>query len=225
MLRRLARTAVVTGVGCIAALAQTAPAPSREILPLPFIEPQSLPPKPNLTLPDGALTPGEKVDLTIRKLYSPQTFANRLLRAGMHHWQDYPEEWGQGWDAFGRRFASRYSKMALREGIQLGTDIIAKTDPRYDRCACSGFLPRVGHAWKRVVVARKDYGGETLNWANFTGAYVTQVISDQWYPDRLNNPGHHLKGGTMYLTWQGTTNMVREFWPEIKRAVTFGKKK
>jgi hypothetical protein len=167
------------------------------------------------------LSPSEKVQLTIRNLTSPQTAANRLIRAGYHQLTDYPTEWDTDAGGFAQRFASRYAKMALREGIQLSTDIAFKTDPRYDRCKCSGFRRRSAHAFKRVFVARTDSGGQMINVSNLAGAYVTQIISDQWYPSRLNTWDHHFKGGSTYLGFQVGSNMLKEFWPEIKRVLPF----
>jgi len=132
---------------------------------------------------------------------------------------DHPEEWQSGMKGYGQRLASRYGRLAVRNGIQLSTDIAFKIDPRYDRCDCTGFFPRTGHALKRVLVARRDDGTEMISVSNLAGAYVTPMITDQWYPDRLNTWHHKAHTGTWFLGWRGVSNIVKEFWPEIKRTV------
>jgi hypothetical protein len=43
------------------------------------------------------------------------------------------------------------------------------------------------------------------------------MITDQWYPARLNTWQHKLESGTWFLGWRGVNNMVKEFWPDIRR--------
>jgi hypothetical protein len=143
------------------------------------------------------------------------------MLATINQLQDHPLEWDQDLAGFGQRFASRYARLAIRNAIQLSADIAFKTDPRYDRCTCSGFRARSGHALKRVLVARTDYGGDMISIRNLAGAYITPMITDQWYPPRLNTWGHKLESGTWFLGWRGATNMLREFWPEISRTLRF----
>jgi hypothetical protein len=136
--------------------------------------------------------------------------------AGYSQWDNYPEEWGQGWDAYGKRFANRMGRMAIRNTIRLGLDVTMKTDPRYDRCDCSGFS-RVVHAAKRVVIARSDYGGETFATARVVSGVVTPWIVYEWYPDRLNTTPRKFASAGGYLGWRVVNNVVAEFWPDVRR--------
>jgi hypothetical protein len=122
-------------------------------------------------------------------------------------------------EGYGKRYASRWGRMAIRNGIELGADLTFKTDPRYDRCDCIGFTARSGHALKRILVARRDNGTEMVSVSRLAGAYVTPMITDQWYPARLNTWDHKLWSGTEFLAWRGVSNMVKEFWPDIKRTL------
>ena len=194
--------------------------PAPEKVPLPIIGSRILPPQPGRTIAADALTAEEKARLALRNTFGTRALVNRLVLTGMNQWQDHPEEWPQGVDGFGQRFASRFGRLAVRNAIQLSVDVAMKTDPRYNRCDCDGFLPRAGHALKRVLVARTDYGGQTINASRLAGAYVTPMITDQWYPGRLNTWSHKLESGTWNLGWRGATNILREFWPEIRRTLS-----
>ena len=105
----------------------------------------------------------------------------------------------------------------VRNAVQLSTDVAFKLEPRYDRCDCVGFGARTRHAWRRVIIARRDNGGEMLNVSRFAGAYIPPMITDQWYPDRLNTWEHKLEAGSLFLALRGVNNMIKEFWPDIKR--------
>jgi hypothetical protein len=187
-------------------------------LPIPISSPRAL--LPGTIEP---LTAQQKAARALKNSLGWKALANRALLAGIVHCQDQPEEWPGDIEGYGMRFGHRMARLAVREAIQLGADVTFKTDPRYDRCDCSGFLARTGHAWKRVLVARKDNGGETISISRLAGAYVTPIITDQWYPDRLNTWSHKLESGSMFLMWRGVTNMIREFWPEVSRKVPMAK--
>lgn len=181
-------------------------------LPLPLVSPRVL--QPGTMEP---LSPREKVARALRNTFGPKSIANRLLIAGINQWQDSPEEWPQGMEGYGMRFGSRMGRLAVRNAVQLGADLAFRTDSRYDRCDCVGFLSRTSHAWKRVFVTRKDAGGETIAISNFAGAYIPPMVTYQWYPDSHNTWRNKMQAGTEFLGWRGIGNMVREFWPEISR--------
>jgi hypothetical protein len=187
---------------------------STRTLKFPLVEPVAIVPERAITA--EALTSGDKARLMLKGSFGTYALLNRALMAGYSQWEDHPEEWGQGWDAYGKRFANRVGRMAIRNSMRLGLDIALKTDPRYDRCACSGFS-RVAHAAKRVVIARSDYGGETFATARVVSGVVTPWIAYSWYPDRLNTTERKLMSGTTYLGWRVVNNVVAEFWPDVKR--------
>lgn len=190
-----------------------------KVLPLPLVSPRVV--NSTVTAP-GALTPAEKAQLAIKNTFGPRAIANRLLLAGINQWQNHPEEWPGGMEGYGMRFGNRMGRLAIRNAVRLGTDVAFRLDPRYDRCDCSGFLSRTRHAWKRVIVSRTDSGGQAFAVSNFAGAYVPPMLTDQWYPDRLNTWQHKFESGTWNLGWRGATNMLREFWPEVKRGFRRG---
>jgi hypothetical protein len=193
---------------------QTRQRPDEVELPIPISSPRAL--QPGTVEP---LTPKQKLNRTVKNIISAQGLANRGLVAGWDHlWRD-PEEWGGNPDGYGKRYVASYGRMAVRQGIQLSTDVAFGLEPRYDRCNCTGFLARTGHAWRRIIISRTDRGGETFAFSNFAGAYVTPLISDQWYPASKNTWNHKWTSGTSFLALRGVTNMLREFWPDVRRKV------
>jgi hypothetical protein len=61
-----------------------------------------------------------------------------------------------------------------------------------------------------------------FGFSNFTGAYVTPFITYTWYPDRLDTTRRKIDSGTLNLGWRGVSNMIKEFWPDVKRGVRRG---
>ena len=221
---RLARTRLKSKVallicltGCVA-FAQQTPKPQNRAdeleIPLPISSPRAL--APGDIVP---LSPRDKARRALRNTIGPQAIANRFLVAGYNHLLDDPEEWSGNLDGLGQRFASRMGRLAVRQGVQLTTDIAFGIDPRFDRCDCRGFWPRTLHSWKRVVVSRRDYGGEIIAVSNLAGAFIPPMITDQWQPASENTWKEKWQSGVSFLYLRAGTNMLREFWPEISRAL------
>jgi len=117
---------------------------------LPLMVTSSLPPSPRNEL---ALSPREKVADTIKHTIGPSAPLDRAFLAGMNQLRTKPEEWGQGWDAYGRRFGYRMTRSAVRNAVLLSADIAMGTDPRYDRCDSLGLQGARAHC-RRLHRAR-----------------------------------------------------------------------
>ncbi|HYZ86745.1 MAG TPA: hypothetical protein VE621_20185 [Bryobacteraceae bacterium] len=161
--------------------------------------------------PYRPLTAGEKAQRAARNLFSPAAVIPVFLSAGINQARDSPEEWGQGTEGFGRRVGHAYGRLVLRNSFNLAAHVALRTDPRYDRCECKGVMPRLGHAVRRTFIVRTDSGGERIHFGNFASAYATQVISNQWMPDRYHNQAHYLRGTGISIGTNVGWNILREF--------------
>lgn len=147
-----------------------------------------------------------------------------VVGAGFDHLDNYPSEWGQGAKGYGRRVTSIYGRYTIETMMKAGLDVGFKTDPRYDRCNCSGVVPRASHAVRRILLTHKDSGGETPNVPIFAAIFGGAVIANQWMPDRLNTIEDHFAVAGVDLAAATGMNIAREFWPDIKKKLPFLKK-
>jgi hypothetical protein len=69
------------------------------------------------------------------------------------------------------------------------------------------------------VLTRTDSGGETLSTWRFGSAYGSAVLSNLWYPDRLNTVRLGFLQGSVTIGLDLLGNLGSEFWPDIKRKV------
>jgi hypothetical protein len=213
--RKLRRVPTMLLMGAISAI--IAPGQPVDPVPLPIRNPRVIEPG----VPVRALSPEGKAELALRNTFGIRGIANRALLAGLDHAFDNPSEWPGGGQGYGMRFGSRMGRLAISNSIRLGADVAFRLEPRYDRCECKGFGSRTKHALLRVIVARTDEGGRFPAVSNFADAFISPAIYDIWGPD-YRSP---IEGGVgragIRLGWRGATNMVREFWPEIRRVFPF----
>jgi hypothetical protein len=62
-----------------------------------------------------------------------------------------------------------------------------------------------------------------INLPLLTAAMSAAIISDQWKPDRLNTAQDHFEATGIDLGFAAGMNVVREFWPDIKKKIRLRK--
>lgn len=127
----------------------------------------------------------------------------------------YPE-WGDGFDGFMKRLATRQAEFAIQNStIALGDGLVG-WEPRYDRCRCSGFWPRTRHAIVRNFVTY-DRTETSLRpqLMPYLGAFAGSVTATSWVPGHVE---WQVKGYQAAITQVPVgigINWVGEFAPEI----------
>ena len=167
--------------------------------------------------PSRPLTVGGKLRFYLKATYGPGPLLSMAASAGLNQWRDFPTQWGQGMEGYGRRFASRVGQSTLNNSVRFGVGVALREDPRYFPSARKAFLPRIGHALAYTFVARTDSGGRTFAVSRFAGAFGSAFISNSWYPAGVDDTNHALGRAGITVAVDAGMNVVREFWPDVKR--------
>lgn len=165
------------------------------------------------------LTSRERWNLYAKKTYGPEAWARDAFVSGLRQLKNEPPEWGQGAAGYGHRFGAGFARHVVRASIEYGGGALLGEDPRYERCQCRGAFPRAGHAVKSTFLARNREGERVLAAARLTGIYGSQVIALAWYPKRYTVVGDGLRWGTLSLGFNAGFNVLREFWPDLRRSL------
>jgi len=131
--------------------------------------------------------------------------------------KDDDAEWGQGWGAYGKRYAVTYADTVIGSFMTTGVyPSLLHEDPRYFRKGAGGFRKRSWYAVTRLFVIRTDAGNQQFNYSEFMGNATAAGISLTY----------HTKGerdfssfGGDYLTQiaiDAFANQLKEFWPDIR---------
>jgi len=145
-------------------------------------------------------------------LAAPSDYFKRMISAGFDQWRDSPSQWGQGWEAYGDRFASREGQFIAANSLAALGNAALKYEPRYDQCKCSGFRARTWHAILRNFLTY-DHSEQELRpqWALYTGAFGGGVIATAWKP----HPRNALVDGGFGVLGQAGYGALLNFFTEF----------
>ena len=154
--------------------------------------------------------------------YSDFIFVGAL--AGVDMASKSQPTFGQGAEGYGKY----YWHVFVDGGIEnYMTEAIVpwptKEDPRYYTMGKGGFAKRTGYAVSRLFITRTNSGGSTFNLSEVVGAGAAAGIGNAYYPAE-HNPWvkTYQRWGTQ-VGLDGVFNVLKEFWPDIDRAVFGGK--
>ena len=191
------------------------------------------------------LTSGEKFKLFARSSTDPVNLGLVLVQSGYRQAINQFPEYGQGWDAFGKRFGTALlDRTDSKFWSRYAYPSLLKEDPRYFRLGEGGFGRRFGYSVKQEFVCRKDSGGQSFNYSRVMGALTSGAIANLYYPGRTfirtipatattpAIPVYKTERGAE-LTFQRSAvamgygilgGMFDEFWPDIKRKLSHKRK-
>jgi hypothetical protein len=163
------------------------------------------------------MPPGDKIRYNLVHAIQPTDFFQTALGSGLAQWRDAPYEWGQGWDAYGTRYGSRFAQHVVKRGVMLAVQAIDGEDPRRIRSEHAGVWPRTKDAVKFTFVAQKDDGSRGLAYSRVAGSYAGGFISRQWHPRRLHTVPAGIAAGSISLGVETGMSVLNEFMPDILR--------
>jgi hypothetical protein len=89
-------------------------------------------------------------------------------------------------------------------------------DPRYFRLGTGSFFHRVYYAASRIVITRSDNGGSRLFVSELAGNAGVVAITTAYYPTQ-RTAGEAFERYSQQLGNDAISNILTEFWPDIKR--------
>jgi hypothetical protein len=113
-----------------------------------------------------------------------------------------------------RAFADQASGSFFTEAF---IPALTHEDPRYYTRGHGGFFHRVGYALSRIVVTKTDSGGTGFNYSEVAGNALEAGLSNLYYPPEERSLHNTAINYLSQLEAAGINNIVREFWPDIRR--------
>jgi hypothetical protein len=179
---------------------------------------------PELATTPGPLSAEQKFKLFMTKSISPPQLLSALATAGVTQWMDSPAGWGQGGDAFAERFGASMAVGASSNFF--GTFVLASIlheDPRYFPLQEGRFGKRVVYALRRMVITRRDGGGETFDWSGTMGPLGAVALANAYLPDSERTVGKTFEHYGIRIGFGAANNVIKEFWPTIFKELRMNK--
>ena len=100
---------------------------------------------------------------------------------------------------------------------------VTREDPRYYTLGKGGFVKRAGYAVSRLFITKTNAGNSTFNLSEVVGAGAAAGIGNAYYPAQYNPWVKTYQRWGTQVGLDGVFNVLKEFWPDINRAVFHGK--
>ena len=153
----------------------------------------------------------ERLKRYLKSMFGPVALATRAAQAGFGTWTNSPEEWGDTWEGFGRRYASRTAGSIIKNSTMYGLDEVLKVDSNFYRSKKRDVGSRIKNALISPVTARRGDGSRTIGIPKLAGIYTSAIIaSETWMPERYSWK-NGVKAGTISLGFDVGWNLAKEF--------------
>jgi hypothetical protein len=133
--------------------------------------------------------------------------------------KSYPE-FHSGLAGYGRyywrAFADQASGAFFTEAI---VPSLTHEDPRYYTLGHGGFFRRTAYALSRVVVTKTDSGSISFNYSEILGNGMEAGLSNFYYPAEERGLSKTAQNWGTQIEAAALNNVVKEFWPDIRRHV------
>jgi hypothetical protein len=174
----------------------------------------SLPPSAQAAAP---MTAGERLHHFAERTFGTSGLIRGLAFSGFRTWQDRPEEWPANADGFSRRFASRFGRLVAGNAVQMGIGYALNDDPRYRPSQKKSFKGRLAHALLSTFWVYGANGNRMPAYSRFAGVTAGVFIESIWLPPSVHRPSDCAQRAAFALSGNTISNVLREFWPDIKR--------
>jgi len=166
------------------------------------------------------LTTGQKYRLATAGVFDYFAFPFNGVLAAIDQANNSPKSWGQGWGAYGKRYGASFADNSI--GTYMTTAIFPSMlheDPRYFLLGKGTFNQRAYHAVKRLFVTPTDSGGTRFNYSEIVGNAAAAAFSNVYHAPEDRTAGRNAGTLGMLIMWDGVSNELKEFWPDIRRKV------
>ena len=162
----------------------------------------------------------DKFVLFVQDSVDPVTFLATGFSAGLDQAENADPSYGQGAEGYGKRFGAEFAGQASSKFFnEFAYPWIFSEDPRYYRLAHGPAGRRMLHAMEHAVVAHRDNGKRMFNFSEWLGTTSTVVLSNTYHPDNERGFAPAAQAVTYSILQDMGFDVLREFWPEISRAL------
>jgi hypothetical protein len=166
------------------------------------------------------LTIRQKYILSLHQSFDVSAHIGNAFQAGLQQWANGQPHFGEGWGAYGERFAAAEADQVTSSILIYGTlPSILHEDPRYFRQGRGSMFSRVWYAVNRTVVTRTDKGTSRFNNSEVFGQLISCGISTSYYPPQDRTVSRVFANWGVNLGGNSAYNVLSEYYPDVVRSL------
>lgn len=170
------------------------------------------------------LTVKEKFWLATQDSFDYSSFIFTGMLAGIAMANVSEPSFGQGAAGYGIYYAHAFADGTIENYMtEAIVPTLTKQDPRYYTLGQGGFFKRTAYSFSRLFITRTNSGRNTFNVSEVVGAGAAAGIGNAYYPSESNTWVKTYQRWGTQLALDGAGDILKEFWPEINRAIFHNK--
>ena len=173
---------------------------------------------PAIASSTGPMSVGDKFKLSVANTVSPFTILCAAGSAGFNQAWNSPEGWGQGGEAYGKRFGAAMARTASANIFGTGIlNSVFHEDPRFYVKKDLSFGNSVKYSVARIFVTKSDSGKATLNVGDLVGPLGAEFLANTYYPPGDRSTGDALVRYGWDIAAKIGGNLLKQYWPTINK--------
>ena len=171
---------------------------------------------PDIATTTERLSTGQKFELFVDNSISVKSITWAMIGSAVSQAAGAPTGFGQGWDAYAKRFGADMGRTASSEFF--GTFLLASAlhqDPRFYAEINPPLWHAAKYSVKHVFIMRNDQGHEGIAWSRLGGPLLSEALANVYWPERNRTVGDTLFRYGLDLASRAGGNMLREYWPVV----------
>jgi hypothetical protein len=169
------------------------------------------------SIPFAPITAKQKLTIAFKDSFDWPVYPTAGLFAALYQLENQNPSFGQGMEGYAKRLVTAYADQLsgnmLTEGF---IPALTHEDPRYFRLGVGTIKGRTWYALTRIFVTRTDSGRSTFNLAEWGGNAAAVALSNAYYPD-TRNVNDNVQKLMIQCGTDAFSNVLKEFWPDVKR--------
>ena len=166
------------------------------------------------------LTVRQKYILSLHQAFDISAHIGNAFQAALQQAGNGQPRYGQGWGAYGQRFAANEGDQITGSILIYGVlPSILHEDPRYFRQGRGPAITRLWYAINRTFVTRRDKGTAGFNTSETLGQLMSSSISTSYYPPQDRRVDRVFSNWVVNLGGNSGYNVLSEYYPDLMRAL------
>jgi hypothetical protein len=167
--------------------------------------------------PFHALTAKQKLTIAAKDSFDGAVYPTAAIFSVVYQAENQNPSFGQGMKGYAQRVGGAFGDQMIGNMMTEGfAPALLHEDPRYFRLGRGSGMRRVWYAATRIFVTPTDKNHMTFNFAEWGGNAAAVAISNAYYQDG-RNAGDNVEKLLVQCGTDALSNVLKEFWPDVKR--------